>query len=77
MEKIVEKHMDRRVARTKRNIRNALLELTSKKSLNDITVTELAERADVDRKTFYNYYDTVTDIVNEMIVEVTEEVRVL
>ena len=77
MEKIVEKHMDRRVARTKRNIRNALLELTSKKSLNDITVTELAERADVDRKTFYNYYDTVTDVVNEMIREVTEEVRVL
>lgn len=69
--------MDRRLARTKRNIRRALLELTAKRSLNDITVTELSELADIDRKTFYSHYDTIHDVVYEMVQEVAEEVRAL
>ncbi len=58
--------MDRRLARTKRNIRRALFELTSRKSIQDITVTELAACADIDRKTFYLHYGTVLDVAMEI-----------
>lgn len=67
--------MDRRLLRTKRNIRAALLELLKRKTLNDITITELSELADIDRKTFYLHYNIVQDVVVEMESEVAEEVR--
>lgn len=57
--------MDRRVARTKRNIYIAFFTLLQKKSMDDITVTELAQLADVDRKTFYSHYQTVQDVFEE------------
>lgn len=57
--------MDRRVARTKRNIYIAFFTLLQKKGMDDITVTELAQLADVDRKTFYSHYQTVQDVFTE------------
>lgn len=57
---------DRRVARTKKAIKNAFAELLSKKDISEITVTDIAEAADVNRKTFYNYYNSVYDIINEI-----------
>ena len=50
-----EQKQDRRVVKTKRAIRNALVQLLSEKELDQITVKELADRADINRKTFYNY----------------------
>ena len=47
---------DRRVVRTKRSIRMALTKLLASKPLGEITVTELCKAADINRKTFYNYY---------------------
>ena len=38
---------DRRVARTKRAIRLALLKILAEKSLEDVTVTELSKAADI------------------------------
>ncbi|MBQ8151721.1 MAG: TetR/AcrR family transcriptional regulator [Firmicutes bacterium] len=57
--------MDRRVERTKRNIYIAFFELLKSKSMNEITVTELANAADIDRRTFYKHYDTVIDVYLE------------
>ena len=57
---------DRRVARTKKAIKNAFAELMSEKEISEITVKDIAETADVNRKTFYNYYNSVYDIVNEI-----------
>ena len=57
--------MDRRVARTKRNIYEAFFTLVQKKAINEITVTELAKAADIDRKTFYTHYQTVQDVFDE------------
>ena len=44
--------MDRRVARTKKNIYYALFQLVQTKAIDEITVSELARAADIDRKTF-------------------------
>ena len=40
---------DRRVQRTQKNIRSALISLLSEKDLSQITVKELAARADINR----------------------------
>ena len=50
-----EKKQDRRVQRTKKSIRNAFLQLLAEKELEKISVKEIADSADVDRKTVYNY----------------------
>ncbi len=62
----MEKKVDRRILRTKTAIRTAYLQLFSEKESAKITVTEIAERANVDRKTVYNYYASVSDILNEL-----------
>lgn len=57
--------MDRRVARTKKNIYLAFFTLLQKKAMDEISVSELAREADVDRKTFYSHYQTVQDVFLE------------
>ena len=60
------KPVDRRVLKTKRAIRNAFAKLMTEKDINDITIIELAEAADINRKTFYNYYSGVYQVVEEI-----------
>lgn len=57
--------MDRRVARTKKNIYYAFFQLVQTKAIDEITVSELARTADIDRKTFYLHYQTVQDVFLE------------
>lgn len=61
-----EKRPDRRVIKTKRAIRNAFVELLAGKELNDITIKDIADVADVNRKTVYNYYGGVHEILDEI-----------
>ena len=56
---------DRRLLRTKKVIIAALMQLLTEKDLSEITVTELAERAGINRKTFYLHYDRVEDIIED------------
>ncbi len=64
---------DRRVVRTKRSIRMALIKLLASKPLGEITVTELSKAADINRKTFYNYYGDVSMVVDEIENEIAED----
>lgn len=48
--------------RTQRFIRQAFLELASKRPLQSITVAEVAELADVSRATFYLYYHDLLEL---------------
>ncbi|MBQ7323862.1 MAG: TetR/AcrR family transcriptional regulator [Clostridia bacterium] len=66
MSTLGEKKTDRRVLRTKRNIRNAFLRLLAQKEMDKITIKEIAAEADVDRKTVYNYYTSVQSILEEL-----------
>ena len=61
-----EKRPDRRVQRTRKSIRNAFLQLLAEKDLEKISVKEIADCADVDRKTVYNYYNGVYDILDDL-----------
>ena len=51
-----EKVVDRRVRKTKRQLRLALMKLMADKSIKDISVRELAAIADINRGTFYIHY---------------------
>lgn len=57
---------DRRVKRTKRSLRDALFKLLNEKPFNQISVTELTDLADVNRATFYFYYDDIYDMLIHM-----------
>lgn len=67
------KSVDRRVLKTKRAIRNAFAKLMVEKDINDITIMELADTADINRKTFYNYYSDVSMVVDEIENEIAED----
>ncbi len=56
---------DKRLLRTKKAIITALMELLTEKELSDITVTELTDRAGINRKTFYLHYDRIEDIITD------------
>ena len=59
--------MDLRNQRTKKNIRNAFIELRSKKPLEKITVKELSELAFINKATFYRHYEDIYALSNELI----------
>ena len=67
-----EKPMDRRVRKTKRQLRLALMQLMSEKSVKDISVRELAAIADINRGTFYIHYKDVYDLLTHLEDEVAE-----
>ena len=67
--------VDRRVVRTKRAIRNAFAALLSVKDVDDITVRELADAADISRKTFYNYYSGIYQVRDEIENEVISDME--
>ena len=54
---------DSRIPRTRAAIRKAYLGLLGQKDAADITVTDVAQAAALDRKTIYNYYPSVSAII--------------
>lgn len=57
---------DRRVLRTKQAIRESFKELTSKYRISEITVTDITNNANINRKTFYNYYADINALLDEI-----------
>lgn len=48
--------MDPRIARTRSSLREALFALTRERGLDEISVSDIAERAGVNRTTYYQHY---------------------
>lgn len=61
--------------RVKENIINTLFRFMQKKSLSDITVTELVKGAGVARASFYRNYDSKEDVLVTLIRDVLELFR--
>lgn len=57
---------DLRVQRTINNIYQAFEDLICEKDYSKITVTELSRRAQINKKTFYRYYETLDDLLAEL-----------
>lgn len=61
-----EKKNDRRRARTEKAIQSSFIALLAEKKLEKITVQEIADRADINRSTFYNHYLDVYDLYDKV-----------
>ncbi len=66
---------DLRVQKTIESVKSAFHELILEKDYEKITVKELCERARINKKTFYTYYDTLGDLLLEMQDSVSGEYR--
>src|SRR6516162_2016384 len=53
---------DRRVRRTQATLQRALIDLVQERDLSQITVADVADRADVSRSTFYDHYTDVHEL---------------
>ena len=56
----------RRVRMTKRMLKDALMELMEEKPLAAVSVTDLCQLADVNRSTFYSYYNDTIELLDEI-----------
>ncbi len=70
---------DKRVIKTKNNLKQTLIHMISKKSFEQITVKELCEISHTSRITFYAHYndkyDLIDDISNDMIKVAQDEYK--
>ena len=62
---------DLRIQKTIAAIKESFEALICEKEYNDITVTELCQRAKINKKTFYHYYPTLDDLLDEMHMELS------
>ncbi|ACL18671.1 transcriptional regulator, TetR family [Desulfitobacterium hafniense DCB-2] len=63
---------DKRIRKTKRYIKQTLIEILTEKPFEQITVTELCKRSDISRITFYAHYNDKFALVDEMFAEMLE-----
>ena len=61
-----DKKEDRRVRRTRKILTQALTELMQTKQINEISVKELTDLADMNRGTFYLYYKDIYDMLEKI-----------
>ncbi len=63
----MQKSEDLRVRRTRKLLQEALIELTIEKGFADVTVSDITERAMVNRSTFYRHYLDKYDLLRQYI----------
>lgn len=72
---MLEKKEDRRIRRTRKQLEEALVRLLKKKSIQKISVSELAEEADITRATFYQYYRDPYEMLRMMQDDIIEHIQ--
>lgn len=58
--------VDRRTRKTRKAIQNALMQLSVTKRINEITVTDVTQAADINRSTFYLHYTSVYEVLADI-----------
>ncbi len=61
-----ENKTDLRIIKTKKAIRKAFFKLLKTKDLQEITIKDVAQLAEIDRKTFYAHYSAIYELVDEL-----------
>ena len=64
-------HEDLRVVKTIEGIKSAFEDLICEKDYEKITVKELCDKAKINKKTFYTYYETLDALLAELQVELS------
>ncbi|WP_042197114.1 TetR/AcrR family transcriptional regulator [Paenibacillus camerounensis] len=66
--------IDPRVLRTRQLLKNALIELLEEMDIEKISVNRIAERAGINRVTFYLHYRDLPDMLERMADEMVEDI---
>lgn len=61
---------DRRIRKTKKNLKEAMNSLLQKSSFDQISVVDLCREADISRITFYTHYSDKYDLIEDMLQEI-------
>jgi AcrR family transcriptional regulator len=69
LSKVEEKRVDPRVRRTRKLLEQAFLELMQERNFQSITIQDIAERATVNRATFYAHFEDKYDLLDSFIRE--------
>lgn len=64
--------MDKRIIKTKNNIKQTLIKMLAQKSFEEITIKELCEAAQTSRITFYTHYSDKTELANDIFVDMNK-----
>ena len=73
MREIKEEKKNRKNRYTVQAIKNAFLETEKKKMFNEISVAEICRYAQVSRSTFYQYYNNLTELLDEILLDISEQ----
>lgn len=57
---------DRRIRKTKKALKDGLIELLLEKNIKNISVRELTEKVDLNRRTFYLHYKDIFDLLEKI-----------
>lgn len=62
----MEKKIDRRIKKTRKQLQDGFTALLLEKSIKDITVKELCDKVDLNRGTFYLHYKDIYDMAEQL-----------
>lgn len=71
----MEEKIDRRIRKTKKQLKQGLAQLMLQKNINEISVKELVELVDINRSTFYLHYSDIYSLMEAVEDELLEEIR--
>ncbi len=66
--------IDKRILKTKAGIKNAYMQLAVEKEPNKITITDISEKADINRSTFYLHYKDVKSVAADIEYELSAKI---
>lgn len=66
---------DLRIQKTRRDLRNAIIELIKEKPIEKISVTEICDKAMVNRMTFYKYYEDKFTLLDDTVNEIKDNIE--
>ncbi|WP_424767855.1 TetR/AcrR family transcriptional regulator [Paenibacillus sp. sgz302251] len=59
--------LDRRIFKTQESLRKAVIGLMTEKNFDEITIQDIADRANVNRGTIYLHYQDKYDLVDKLV----------
>lgn len=74
---IGDKKANLKVINTKRKLSKSLINLLTSKSITEIDVSELCEKAGINRTTFYKHYASLYHLLDELIVQFFKRIETL
>lgn len=76
-QEISDKKVNLKVINTKRKLSKSLISLLTSKSITEIDVSELCEKAGINRTTFYKHYASLYHLLDELIVQFFKRIETL